>query len=214
MADQNTDIQEKTPEKELAMSSPKALAEEAPAEKNPAEASPAAKTAEVTEPPADKAGEKPPKKVPRPRADAPAEGGAEEGAAEEKPRPKREKAAKEPKPQVPLPPLALWRNEQFEPLGEAQIVKGPYELLVRKDEPKEGNARRPITGKLEVEGQFNLPLDLLNEKAVIKIGHLLLHVYVISTSNTGGSTGDVASFIIVKELRSEDEARALYPLAA
>jgi hypothetical protein len=188
--------------------------ETAAAEETPAVAPQTVKAAEAEQPPADEGEEKPQKKVLRKRADAPAEGGTEEGAAEEKPRPKREKAAKEPKPQVPLPPLALWRNRQFEPLGEAQIVKGPYELLVRKDEPKEGNARRPITGKLEIEGQFNLPLDLLNEKAVIKIGNLLLHVYVISTSNTGGTTGDTASFIIVKELRSEDEARALYPLAA
>jgi hypothetical protein len=146
----------------------------------------------------------------RPRRKALREKEEAEAAGE---KPKRERGAKEPKPQVPLPALAWWHQGRFETVGEAQIVKGPYELLVRPGEPKEGNARRPITDRLEIEGQFRLPPELVNTKTFLRIGDLLLHVYVLSTSHTGGTHGDIASFIIVRELQDEDQVRALAPPA-
>ncbi len=165
-------------------------------------------------PPPSAAGDrgKPREKV-RPEREESAEAGAPAEAGEEKPRPRRERAAREPKPQVPLLPLAIWRNGQFETIGEAQIVPGPYERLVRPDEPQQGNIRRPIAARLQIEGQFRLPPDLLNRKTVLRIGSLLLHVYVLSTSRTGGTLGDTAGFIIVREIQDEDQVRALYQVA-
>lgn len=128
-------------------------------------------------------------------------------AAGEEPRPKRGRAAREPKPQAPLLPLALWRQGRFETVGEARMVKGPYDLLVRPDEPKEGDARRPITNKLEIEGQFCLPPELVNTRTALRLGSLLLQVYVLSTSHTGGASGDTASFIIVREISDEEQGQ-------
>lgn len=132
---------------------------------------------------------------------------ASEGEARPQRKARRERAAREPKPQVPLLPLALWRQGQFETVGEARIVKGPYELLVRPEEPKEGEARRPITDKLEIEGQFRLPPELVNTQTALRLGRLFLQVYVLSTSHTGGASGDAASFIIVREMSDEEQGR-------
>lgn len=113
-----------------------------------------------------------------------------------------EKPKKEAKLPEPLLPLYLRQQGGFVQVGEAQIVPGPLEVTVRGNDKAQASIQKPIGSKLRIEGEFTLPNDLINNQGVIKIGDLALDVYLLSLSKTGGKNGDVANFIVMRELRA------------